>query len=143
MERTNDMDVLTRTLSEKPYSILVAEDSDSNQALIELYFKQTACKLDFVGDGAEAVALFEQGDYDLVLMDIQMPKMDGYIATTRIRDIELARGSGHVPVVAVTANAFKEDEEQCLAAGCTDYLAKPVRKAELLQTVARHLVDNA
>ncbi len=81
------------------------------------------------------------GDYDLVLMDIQMPVMDGYEATRKIREYENRQGgSSPTPIVAVTANAFKEDQERCLAAGCTDYLAKPVSKIKLLQCVARHVL---
>ncbi|ADU63661.1 MAG: response regulator [Pseudodesulfovibrio sp.] len=125
-------------LASTPCAVLVAEDSDSNRALLELYFRDTGCRIDFAVDGGEAVRKFESGSYDLVLMDIQMPGMDGYEATRRIRALEAARDRHPTPIVAVTANAFQEDQTQCLAAGCTDYLAKPVSKHALLRCVARH-----
>jgi len=135
------LEELSNVLSKTSASVLIAEDSESNQALIELYFKNTACRLDFATDGLEAMEKFMAGDYDLVLMDIQMPVMDGYEATRKIREYENRQGgSSPTPIVAVTANAFKEDQERCLAAGCTDYLAKPVSKIKLLQCVARHVL---
>lgn len=138
MERAPGTNELIATLSETPLNILVVEDSESNQALIEIYFKQTTCNLDFADDGDKAVDMFKDSQYDLVLMDIQMPVMDGYEATRLIREIEQDKGIGPTPIVAVTANAFKEDQDQCLAAGCTDYLTKPVSKATLLESVANH-----
>lgn len=129
----------TSILADVAMDILVAEDSESNQALLGLYFRQTACNLDYAMDGVEAVDMFEQKPYDLVLMDIQMPNMDGYQATRRIREIERERGMRQTPIVAVTANAFKEDQERSKAAGCNDYIAKPVSKATLLDCVIRHV----
>lgn len=139
-QHPKDMDELVAALSGMSTKILVAEDSDSNQALIELYFSKTDCTLDFAADGQQAVDLFTTKKYDLVLMDIQMPVMDGYEATRSIRALEAEQGTGPIPIVAVTANAFMEDQRRCLDAGCTDYLAKPVSKAGLLQCVA-HYVD--
>lgn len=126
-------------LGDTACSILLVEDSESNLALMELYFKQTACTLDYALDGKEAVEKFKAGAYDLILMDIQMPIMDGYEATRLIRAHEKDNDLPHCPIIAVTANAFKEDREASLAAGCTGYLAKPVSKVELLQCVADHL----
>ena len=116
--------------------ILVAEDSEANRALMSLYFKNTACKLDFAVNGREAIELFADNEYDLILMDIQMPGKDGYEATRRIRIMEQERSMPPIPIVAVTANAFTEDQERSKAAGCSDYLAKPVSKALLIQCVA-------
>ncbi len=139
MQRTQVSQETINTLSEKPTDILVVEDSDSNLALIELYFAPTACRLDFAMNGYEAVEKFKAKPYALILMDIQMPVMDGLEATRIIRKMEQEHGDAPVPIVAVTANAFKEDEENCMAAGCTDYLAKPISKAKLLECVARHI----
>ncbi|MUM76411.1 response regulator [Pseudodesulfovibrio sp. F-1] len=118
--------------------ILVADDSDTNRALIALYFRGTPWRLDFAADGHEAVARFASGCYALILMDIRMPDMDGYEATRRIRAMETERGIAPTPIVAVTADAFPEHQTRCLDAGCTDFLAKPVRKETLLGCVARH-----
>jgi len=123
-------------------NILIAEDSESNQALIELYFKQTNCNLTFAADGSEAVELYQEKPFALILMDIQMPVMDGHEATRQIRAIETEKGLAPVPIVAVTANAFKEDQERCMEAGCTDYLAKPVSKPTLLEIVTRYVVHD-
>lgn len=137
--RTNAIQPQIDMLEDIPHSILVAEDSESNQALIDLYFKQTACDIDFASDGSDAVALYNEKKYDLILMDIQMPTMDGYEATRRIRAMEAEKGVPPVPIIAVTANAFKEDLDKSLEAGCTDYLAKPVSKQSLLECVAKHV----
>lgn len=126
-------------LNDVPHTILVAEDSESNQALIDLYFKQTACDIDFASDGSDAVNMFLEKQYDLILMDIQMPTMDGYEATRRIRGIEADKGLPPTPIIAVTANAFKEDVDESMKAGCSDYLAKPVSKQSLLECVAKHV----
>ncbi|MDC0336365.1 response regulator [Pseudodesulfovibrio sp.] len=138
MTRSSELDDLISTLSVNPIDILVVEDSESNLALIELYFSKTACQLDIAMHGGEAVEKFMGKSYDLILMDIQMPTMDGYEATRCIREIEQKQSDDPVPIVAVTANAFTEDREKCLAAGCSGYLAKPVSKQALLQCV----IDN-
>ena len=139
----NSMEQLVEILTRTPASVLIAEDSDSNQALVELYFKDTACRLEFADDGRQAVQRFSEGGYDLVLMDIQMPIMDGYEATRAIRALEREQGLPPTPIIAVTANAFKEDRDRCMQAGCTDYLAKPISKRKLLECVVNHaLPDN-
>ncbi len=131
----SDINELTERLSERPISILVAEDSESNQDLLALYFKKTACILDFADNGRQAVKKFEAKQYDLVLMDIFMPIMDGLEATRRIRSLEKERDTPAIPVVAVTASAFDEDRQQALEAGCTDFLAKPIRKVDVFACV--------
>jgi CheY-like chemotaxis protein len=89
-----------------------------------------------VNDGREAIDAVAHGDYALVLMDCQMPEVDGFEATREIRRAEAARG-GHVPIVAMTANALDGDREACLAAGMDDYLAKPVQLAALRAAIER------
>jgi two-component system, sensor histidine kinase and response regulator len=87
-----------------------------------------------VNNGVEAVGAVERGSFDLVLMDVQMPEMDGFEATKQIRAREQTTG-GHVPIIAVTAHAMKGDRERCLSAGMDSYLSKPIRAAELHQRI--------
>jgi CheY-like chemotaxis protein len=87
-------------------------------------------------NGREALAALDNGQFDFVLMDIQMPEMDGFEATAAIRSKERSRGS-HVPIIAMTAHAMSGDCERCLNAGMDGYIAKPTRPAELFQTVSR------
>ncbi|WP_071544504.1 response regulator [Pseudodesulfovibrio hydrargyri] len=124
---------------DKPVHILVAEDSESNQMLLSLYFTDSGYTLDFAENGREAVARFKKGSYELVLMDIFMPVMDGLDATREIRSFEKERGLSPVPIVAVSANAFAEDRQRSMKAGCSDFMAKPIRKVPLLKFVARTL----
>ena len=120
----------------RPARILIAEDSESNQILLSLYFNGTGHDLVFAGNGVEAVATYKAETFDLVLMDIFMPVMDGLEATRAIREYERERDLDPVPVVAVSANAFSEDRRRSMEAGCTDFLAKPIRKAALLEFIA-------
>jgi signal transduction histidine kinase/DNA-binding response OmpR family regulator len=137
----------------QPLKILLVEDAEDNRRLIQAYLKQTPHRLDFAENGVEAVAKFTAGRYDLVLMDMQMPEMDGYEATRRIRALECRGDAVHrpeerashrlaptkpVPIIALTAHALKGDEEKTLAAGCTAYLTKPVKKAILLAALAEY-----
>ncbi|WP_172677069.1 ATP-binding protein [Salidesulfovibrio brasiliensis] len=120
-------------------TILVAEDSDSNRGLLELFMQNCVERIDFAENGVEAVALYRTSEYDLVLMDIQMPEMDGYGATRMIRAIEKEDRRTQTPIVALTANAMQDDERRCLSVGCDFYLSKPVSKLALLQTIRNHL----
>jgi PAS domain S-box-containing protein len=118
--------------------ILLAEDSSDNRLLIQSYFKKTLHHLDIADNGAIAVAKFRARNYDLVLMDMQMPVKDGYAATRAIRQWERDHGRPPTPIIALTAHALKGDEEKTLAAGCTAHLAKPIKKAVLLQVIQEH-----
>ena len=117
-----------------PLRILLAEDNPVNQKLALRILSKLGYAADVAGDGLEAIAALEQGHYDLVLMDVQMPHLDGLEATRRIR----ARWPEVGPrIVAMTANAMAEDREACLAAGMDDYLAKPIRTEELTAALTR------
>ena len=118
--------------------VLVAEDNRVNQLVISRMLERLGHTVTLCGNGREAVAAVGQQPFDLVLMDVQMPEMDGLSATEAIRRDERARaGSRRVPIVALTAFAMKGDRERCLAAGMDEYLSKPIQRAELVATLAR------
>ncbi len=123
------------TASDRPLRILVAEDNHVNQAVLRAMLVQTGHRIDMVANGSEAVSAAMRLPYDLVLMDIQMPEMDGITATRKIRD--LPGPVGQVPIIALTANAMKGDRERYLEAGMTDYVSKPINPRNLFATMAR------
>ena len=130
--RTRISGFLTGQPGQVGLSILMADDSRDNVKLIRAYLKQTPHQLEVAENGAAAVELFKQGRYDLVLMDVQMPVMDGYTATGLIRQWEREQDYPPVPIIALTANALKEDEQRSLDAGCNGHLTKPIRKGMFL-----------
>jgi signal transduction histidine kinase/CheY-like chemotaxis protein len=117
--------------------ILVAEDNAVNQKVAMRILERLGCFPDAVADGLEAVQALKRIPYDLVLMDIQMPHMDGLTATIRVRDPASRVLNPRVPIVAMTAHAMKGDRERCLAAGMDDYLDKPVQMARLADALTR------
>jgi PAS domain S-box-containing protein len=118
-------------------SLLLVEDNAINQALAKAFLARSGYRLDAVGSGAEALAAVQDGNYDLILMDVQMPEMDGIEATRRIRALEGEKS--RTPIVAMTANAMLGDRERFLAAGMNDYVSKPIEPAALLAAIARCL----
>ena len=116
-------------------SILLAEDHAVNQKMAVRMLEALGHTATVVGDGREAVAAWEVGTFDLVLMDVQMPEMDGLEAVAAIRERERRRG-GHVPVIALTAHAMKGDRQRCLAAGMDGYLSKPLKCQDLCDALA-------
>jgi CheY-like chemotaxis protein len=119
---------------ERAPRILLAEDDAGNRKAFGALFKMSNYDVDFAEDGLQVIELWERGAYDLVLMDIQMPQLNGYEATRAIRLKEVERG-GHIPIVALTAHAFKEDVEKCLAAGMDAYISKPIDIVKFLQLI--------
>ena len=114
--------------------ILVAEDNPLNQELVVETLKHTGCDVQVVGDGRKALAALEQQSFDLILMDCQMPHMDGYAAARAIRQREAEFGERRrIPIIALTANAMRGDREECEAAGMDDYLSKPFSASDLQQ----------
>jgi len=105
--------------------LLVAEDDEVTRKVLGFMLQRSGFDFDFAGDGRQTVEMWEQGGYDLVVMDGQMPVMDGFAATAAIRERERERG-GHIPILAMTAHALKSDKERCLAAGMDAYLSKPI-----------------
>ena len=115
--------------------ILLAEDSPDNCTITMAYLEDTPYRIEIAETGAIACAKFKSGRYDLVLMDRQMPVMDGLTATRTIRAWEQANKQPPTPIIALTASALKGDREMCLAAGCTAFLTKPIKQEVLLQAI--------
>ncbi len=115
-----------------PLHILIAEDSPDNRFLLEAYLRNEPYITTIAEDGQEAVNRFTSGRFDLVLMDMQMPVMDGLAATRAIRSFERLHDRAPTPVLALTANALAHDARECIEAGCTAHIAKPVSKQKLL-----------
>jgi PAS domain S-box-containing protein len=121
------------------FRILLAEDSQYNVLLIKAYLQNSGFELDVVENGKIAVESVISGRFDLVLMDLQMPVMDGLEATRAIRHWEASTGARPVPILALTAHAVGEGVGRSLEAGCTEHLTKPIKKATLLEAIARNL----
>ena len=121
-------------------SILLAEDHPVNAGIAGAILGDLGCDHVWVQNGAQAIEALRTQHFDMVLMDCQMPEVDGFTATARIRDEERSRGAGpRIPIIALTANAMQGDRERCIAAGMTDYLAKPFTKAQLRTVLERQL----
>jgi signal transduction histidine kinase/DNA-binding response OmpR family regulator len=116
--------------------VLVVEDNRVNQVIAVRMLEKLGCRVDVAANGREALEMARGLAYDLILMDCQMPEMDGYAATAAIRDREAGTGR-RVAIVAMTANAMEDDRDRCLAAGMDDYLAKPIKPAGLVAMVAK------
>ncbi len=121
------------------FKILLVEDNSANQLVAKMQLKNLGYDVDIAGNGIEALDALGRISYDLVLMDCQMPEMDGFTATEELRRREADRK--HTPVVAMTANAMSGDKERCLAAGMDDYISKPVRPEALRAAIGKWDVD--
>jgi PAS domain S-box-containing protein len=121
--------------------ILLVEDNIVNQKVALGILKKLGLKADTAANGLEALQALESEPYDLVLMDVQMPQMDGFEATQHIRDAQSKVLDHEIPIIAMTANAMQEDRERCLQAGMNDYVAKPVQAQVLAHVLVRWLAD--
>jgi hypothetical protein len=120
-----------------PARILVAEDSPDNRLLVQMYLKGSPYQLTFEEDGKAAVDRFAAADFDLILMDVQMPVMDGIAAARAIRALERERCTPPIPIVALTANANLQDIERSRDAGCDAHLSKPISKLNLIAAIEK------
>ncbi len=114
--------------------ILVVEDVDTNKIFFDAALRRTSAKILWAKDGQQAIDLFKDNEVDLVLMDLQLPVMDGYTATREIKKINPG-----IPVIAQTAHVMSGEREKCMEAGCDDYLAKPIRLQILIETLSKFL----
>jgi CheY-like chemotaxis protein len=120
-----------------PLKILLVDDAPQNRKLILAYLKKTPHEADTAENGQMAYDMFVAGDYDIVLMDVQMPVMDGYTATRKIREWEAENGAERTPVLALTAHALNEEADKSKDAGCDAHLTKPIKKPALLDALDR------
>ena len=125
----------------KSLKILLAEDSEINQKLVSKILKNAGHQLIYAVTGVEAVEKRQSNSVDLILMDVQMPEMNGFDATLRIRKLEMDSG-GHTPIVAMTAHALTGDRERCLDAGMDDYISKPISIDALHDLVSGYTIVN-
>jgi CheY-like chemotaxis protein/HPt (histidine-containing phosphotransfer) domain-containing protein len=126
-------------LRRRAMRVLVAEDNIANQQVMLGLLNKLGLRADAVANGAEAIKTLQSVPYDVVLMDVEMPEMDGLEATRRIRNGQSGAQSRQVPIIAMTAHALHGDRERCLQAGMNDYLAKPVELSALVRTLDRWL----
>ena len=113
----------------------MVKDSPTNRLVIQSYLKDTPYQVDTAENGKVGMEQFKTGAYDLVLMDVQMPVMDGYEATKAIRQWERTEGLVETPIIALTANAMREDVERSAAAGCNTHLSKSIKREMLMQSI--------
>jgi two-component system sensor histidine kinase/response regulator len=139
--RPGDVGVAAHPLWLTAPLVLVAEDSPVNQIVAVRVLERCGCRVDVVGDGRQALETLSTRRYDAVLMDCQMPDMDGYEATAELRRRE--NGDHHTPVIAVTAHSMDGDREKCLEAGMDDYISKPMRREQLIDTLQRWIPPQA
>ena len=132
----------TSPSADRPLHILIVDDSFDNRALIEAYLKKTPYRVEEAEDGQQAIDKFKTGRFDLVLMDIQMPVVDGYEATKTIRGWERENGRRRTPVVALTASALEDAADRSIAAGCDAHVTKPVKKSTLLEAIRDAVKEN-
>jgi two-component system sensor histidine kinase/response regulator len=120
--------------------ILLVEDNPVNQRVAQRTLQNLAAEVTIANNGAEALERIAASNFDAVLMDCQMPVMDGFTATRRIREMELSRGGKRLPIIALTANVMSEDRDKCLAAGMDAHLGKPIEVAQMIESLSRFIM---
>ncbi|MBN1183146.1 MAG: response regulator [Bacteroidales bacterium] len=132
---------IKKSVDLKDSNVLLVEDNLINQKIVLLSLQKIVKNIDIANNGKEALDKFGSSKYDLILMDIQMPVMDGMIATKKIREIETSTTNEYTPIIAITANALSGDKENCLAAGMNDYISKPFQIEILIEKMKNLLVS--
>ena len=124
------------------HTILCADDNEINREILSAVLEKTGVSMDFAENGKTAVSMFYENPnkYDLILMDVQMPEMNGYEATRTIRAFEYLQAK-NIPIIAMTANVFREDIEECLAAGMSDHIGKPIDPEILYRVIKKHMMS--
>ena len=120
------------------FKVLLAEDNQVNQKVAVRFLEKRGHTVVLADSGKKALDAWRKQAFDVILMDVQMPEMDGFEATSRIREQEKSTGK-HIPIIALTAHAMVGDRERCLAAGMDDYVSKPINAAELFAAIDRLL----
>ena len=140
--REENKEVETNTGCFNGYHVLLAEDIEINREIVIALLEPTEIKIDCAENGAEAIKCFKENSdrYDIIFMDLQMPEVDGLEAARRIRQLELPRAK-EIPIIAMTANVFKEDIENCLAAGMNDHVGKPLDLTEVMEKMHKFLPE--
>ncbi|MDR2426990.1 MAG: response regulator [Endomicrobium sp.] len=123
--------------------ILVAEDTEINREIIKAFLQNTKVRIDFAVNGIEAVNMFKENPdrYGLILMDVQMPKMDGLEATRKIRSLDFGKAK-NIPIIALTANIFNEDIQECLNAGMNSHIGKPIDMDSMFVTFRKYMPES-
>ncbi len=126
----------TKTITKPNTKVLLAEDNKANQKVVVSILRKAGCEIDVADNGEEAVQKFQENHYDMVLMDCQMPLMDGFEATARIRAMD--EPTCRIPIIALTAQAMKGDKKRCLTCGMDDYLSKPIERQDLIDLINKY-----
>ncbi|EDN65844.1 Response regulator receiver protein [Beggiatoa sp. PS] len=129
-----------KTAAKSTFNILLVEDNETNQAVEQMMLEEMDYQVDIANDGQQAINMIAKNHYDLVLMDVQMPVIDGCQATKHIRQQEQHTNT-HLPIIAITASPTNEDVEKCIAAGMDDFLAKPILQTSLEKKLKIWLVE--
>ncbi|MEI6890738.1 MAG: response regulator [Pontiella sp.] len=126
-----------KTVQNKEVRILLVEDNLVNQKVASIILRKAGCIVDIANNGQDAVDQIQQERYDLVLMDCQMPIMDGFEATTKIR--AMSEPICNIPIIAITAQAMADDKQRCLDGGMNDYIPKPVNQHTLIRLINQYV----
>ena len=122
--------------------MLLVEDYEGNIVVLSYILEELECAFDIARTGVEALKLWRDHHYDVILMDIQMPEMDGFTATSQIRKMEKDSGADETPIIGMTAHALVGDKDKCIAVGMNAYLPKPIVETDLKTQLIKFLGDN-